>query len=670
MPEQLSTPRVFESGQVPVSPEDFAVVRAARDVLGKQFTADQNGRLHHADTGKFASAAVVDDLAYAAQLPTYAETLNDTLNTMQYRNAQAALAQPASEAPIQEPNTASDSYAAKLRDPLRPLNVPKTQPAKPNITRSMSDKQMEAEEPRRLTSGERAELEAELAALRGGDLPDLKRDFNDSAARHEQKRRAAAEARRKEISDQISKDDRLVRVDQKADAKHANARSKKLGNVARRLAQHSQDEADETQAAAQEIERAISKDRRVKSGAETRQAEAAEREARVAARQDRLRRIEKEVERLRIHSPIEERNDINGLRAKAVTRVDEQIAVERAERGELPESISSPAVDRREAENEASRKATVLAVNEFYRQQGREAQRPRQDEEASRLSFEAALADAYPVTTPGGHGSVLTSEQQAAMARIEAARQASSKTDTILGFPATREPIQDTTRQGMGARLRKLMAQAADYIQQPLRYAGTGIAIQAGRAVGRGAEAREYFADQERGDRRRKIAGFVAGGVALVGAAVAVTMIARHGGSVDVQHGVVADPNATWDMPEMTVRAKGPNGGIDGALTGPDTGPEVQPPASVAGDTVVPHAVSEVLNVPQGKGFEDAIQQQYGLTDSQSREMYVHMEPALRGMQGTYEMAQGIGIVQAGALRLNEEAVRLAEEYLKSQGLA
>lgn len=98
-------------------------------------------------------------------------------------------------------------------------------------------------------------------------------------------------------------------------------------------------------------------------------------------------------------------------------------------------------------------------------------------------------------------------------------------------------------------------------------------------------------------------------------------------------------------------------------------GSDATTPATSHGVEHAQHLASPVLDVAKGQGFENSLQEQYGLTDIQARQAYNAMEPYLRGSDGVYAMGNDLGISQAGSFELNEQARHALEQYLQENNL-
>jgi len=72
---------------------------------------------------------------------------------------------------------------------------------------------------------------------------------------------------------------------------------------------------------------------------------------------------------------------------------------------------------------------------------------------------------------------------------------------------------------------------------------------------------------------------------------------------------------------------------------------------------------TSTLKVLDGKGFEDSIQSQYGLSDAQSHEAFMAMKPHLANQEGIY----GDYLISApGDMTLNPQAAHALQQYLLS----
>jgi hypothetical protein len=72
------------------------------------------------------------------------------------------------------------------------------------------------------------------------------------------------------------------------------------------------------------------------------------------------------------------------------------------------------------------------------------------------------------------------------------------------------------------------------------------------------------------------------------------------------------------------------------------------------------------INVLDGDGFEDSLQNQFNLTDEQARDAYETIRPYITGQPGTYEVNGDIRIAEPGVFRFNEQAQTALEEYLRN----
>lgn len=116
-----------------------------------------------------------------------------------------------------------------------------------------------------------------------------------------------------------------------------------------------------------------------------------------------------------------------------------------------------------------------------------------------------------------------------------------------------------------------------------------------------------------------------------------------------------------------SVESTGPEGSNGVESAGEAQASEATEALSGIGDTEAIE-VTDSLSVPQGEGFENTLQQQYGLTDTEASEAFTRMRPHLEGQPGTYLQGTDLRISNPGEFILNEEARRVLEEYLESIG--
>lgn len=89
-----------------------------------------------------------------------------------------------------------------------------------------------------------------------------------------------------------------------------------------------------------------------------------------------------------------------------------------------------------------------------------------------------------------------------------------------------------------------------------------------------------------------------------------------------------------------------------------DTAPE----EAVADSEIIAY---KPLNVPEGEGFENSIQQQYGLDDFHSFQAYKAIEPFVKGATGTYLGPQGdVRISSPGSFILPDPAAQALLDYI------
>lgn len=79
-------------------------------------------------------------------------------------------------------------------------------------------------------------------------------------------------------------------------------------------------------------------------------------------------------------------------------------------------------------------------------------------------------------------------------------------------------------------------------------------------------------------------------------------------------------------------------------------------------------AIDQVLHIDAGQGFENSLQDQYGLSDQQARGAYEAMREHLAGDPQTYMQGSDIRITNPGNFSLNDPAQHALEDYLRSIG--
>jgi hypothetical protein len=130
-------------------------------------------------------------------------------------------------------------------------------------------------------------------------------------------------------------------------------------------------------------------------------------------------------------------------------------------------------------------------------------------------------------------------------------------------------------------------------------------------------------------------------------------------------------PNSTTSPSNSVPRGTGnsklpPTRGNSNTPTPTDgTGGNVDPTAT-SPTQVMPLPETSVLHVPNGQGFENSIQQQFGLSDAQSHEAFMAMKPYLNGQSNTYMQGSDIRISVAGDMQLNPQASAALQNYLKT----
>ncbi len=73
------------------------------------------------------------------------------------------------------------------------------------------------------------------------------------------------------------------------------------------------------------------------------------------------------------------------------------------------------------------------------------------------------------------------------------------------------------------------------------------------------------------------------------------------------------------------------------------------------------------LPVAPGSGFEDSLQNKYGLSDAQARGAYEAMRADLQGANGTYQIGPGnIGVSSPGDFHVPSDAQQDLRSYLQS----
>ena len=100
------------------------------------------------------------------------------------------------------------------------------------------------------------------------------------------------------------------------------------------------------------------------------------------------------------------------------------------------------------------------------------------------------------------------------------------------------------------------------------------------------------------------------------------------------------------------------SGGTNGGNTLPFGG------APKGGDTAR-HLTDTTINIPKGKGLEDAIQQKYHLSDAQSHTVFQDVRPSIEHSPGTYHHGTDLRISHAGNFNLNAQAQQALEDSVK-----
>jgi hypothetical protein len=100
--------------------------------------------------------------------------------------------------------------------------------------------------------------------------------------------------------------------------------------------------------------------------------------------------------------------------------------------------------------------------------------------------------------------------------------------------------------------------------------------------------------------------------------------------------------------------------------TSPASVPEVVPTVAPIENIPVVNPLEQqvTLHVPSGQGFENSIQEQFGLSDAQSYEAFTAMKPHLEGQINTYIENGDIRISSPGDMLLNPQASLALQQYL------
>jgi|GEM_PF-5463550 len=218
----------------------------------------------------------------------------------------------------------------------------------------------------------------------------------------------------------------------------------------------------------------------------------------------------------------------------------------------------------------------------------------------------------------------------------EASREAAPALEASPDVEQTKvEPLNDPSEAGIKSRLKRIWSNAKAELGQ----------FMAMRPADYVRSKTEHLDQSEK--RRVKIIAAAAGAVLVAGLAT----VAYKQGNLDF-------------LPGIGDGAEGAVGDVSAvpAETAPSPAVEAAPPLEPA--------IPSGLEVPQGKGFEDALQQQYGLTDAQAHEAFSQMKDQIAGSPGTYTEGTDVRISQSGVFELNPAARAELEEYLRSIGKA
>lgn len=191
--------------------------------------------------------------------------------------------------------------------------------------------------------------------------------------------------------------------------------------------------------------------------------------------------------------------------------------------------------------------------------------------------------------------------------------------------------------------------------------------------------------------KNRKALAFVLGSVALgtIAGTVLNNVIFDGGKGGGSNHEVGSGKGSTTTLAEKPVASttihdnaptSSPNS-IPTTTTGSGSVPEsTLPPASgPVGSEIVPPVApippeipainpldqQVTLHVPSGQGFENSIQEQFGLSDAQSYEAFMAMKPHLSGQINTYIENGDIRISAPGDMLLNPQASFALQQYLQ-----
>jgi len=171
-------------------------------------------------------------------------------------------------------------------------------------------------------------------------------------------------------------------------------------------------------------------------------------------------------------------------------------------------------------------------------------------------------------------------------------------------------------------------------------------------------KTREQHVDTDREINKKAMIALGIGGIAI-GAAI---ISAKTGGPNVLDLWPFGGDDSVKDVLDGSPDSSGDSGtgGVDN--TGPEA-TEAKPPVDESPD------VQTDLEVGSGSGFEDSIQDQYGLTDEQAHEAFEQMRPYLENSDGTYVAQGDLRIGNPGDFQLNDQAQKALQKYLEDNNL-